>query len=763
MVTANPTTTTAYTITGSDANGCSASGTVTVTVNPLPTISVTPNTPAICIGNSVTLTANGGVNYTWTPSTGLNQTSGANVTASPTNTTTYSVTGTDANGCINTATAVVTVNPLPNIVLGPNNPTICVGGTINLTASGATNYTWSPATGLNQTTGNSVTANPGTTTQYTVVGTDANGCVNSSNITVTVNPLPVILVTPNAPSICAGSNISLTASGASSYTWSPATGLSSTTGATVTANPTNTTIYSITGTDANGCSATTSVPVTVNPLPNVIASALPATICVGDASTLTASGADTYVWSPASTLSGSSGSSVLAQPTSTTTYTVTGTDANGCQSTSNVTLTVNPSPTISITASPNTICMGGSSILTATGGATYTWSPASGLSSTSGATVNASPSATTTYTVTGTTSGGCSGTATVTINVNPVISVTALGTGAICAGSSTSLTAIASGGNGGPYFYNWTPSTGLNVTTSATVTASPSVTTTYTVTVTDNCGSPQGTAQVTVTVNPLPLVSFTVDSLSGCVPVIVNFENTSPSSFACNWNFGDNNYSSTCNPAHTFNQVGTYPVSLTITDVNGCVNTQGGITINVYPYPVADFTMGPQPTTIVLPLISFNGAASSNDVNSWTWNINNWDTLIGKQAQYAFSDTGTFPVTLYVVNQYGCEDSITKDVIILGDFTIYIPNAFTPNGDGRNEFWGPQGVGIGKNQGDFELSIFDRWGELIYITDDINKPWNGVPMGASDVAQQDTYIYKIFVKDALGEKHEYVGHFSLIK
>ncbi len=763
-VTANPTTTTTYTVTGYNGT-CSATATTTVTVNPTPTVTVTPATSSICIGNNVSLTANGASSYSWSPTTGLNQTTGATVTSQPSSagTYTYTVTGTTASGCTGTATATVTVNSLPTITLGPNNPTICAGGNIGLTASGASNYTWAPSSGLSATTGTNVTASPASTTAYTVVGTDVNGCVNTGNITVTVNSLPTVTVSPASPSICVGSNTTLTASGANTYTWSPTTGLSSATGTSVTANPSATTTYTVTGTNANGCQSTTTVTVTVNPLPNVTANAVPATICSGATTTLTANGASTYTWTPSGALSSSSGNSVTGMPTNTTTFTVAGTDVNGCQNTTTVTVTVNPSPTITTTASPNTICMGGASILTATGGASYTWSPATGLSSTTGASVSASPSSTTTYTVTGTTAGGCSGTASVTVTVNPVISVIALGTGSICAGSSTSLTAIASGGNGGPYYYLWTPANGLSTTTTSTVSASPTVTTTYTVTVTDNCGSPQGTAQVTVTVNPLPMVSFTADTTSGCAPVVVNFSNTSPTSFACAWDFGNNTYSNTCNPTNTFTQVGAYPISLTVTDANGCVNTRGEMTINVYGYPTADFSMGPQPTTIVKPLISFDGTLSSTDVTSWTWNIDNLDTLLGSQIQYAFSDTGKYPVTLYVLNQYGCLDSIVKEVVILGDFTIFIPNAFTPDGDGINDFWGPQGLGIGNNPGDYQLYIFDRWGEIIYLTDNINRPWNGIPQGGSEIAQQDSYMYRVIVRNALGEKFEYRGHFTLIK
>ncbi|MFN7015295.1 MAG: PKD domain-containing protein, partial [Bacteroidia bacterium] len=229
------------------------------------------------------------------------------------------------------------------------------------------------------------------------------------------------------------------------------------------------------------------------------------------------------------------------------------------------------------------ICAGQSATLTAVsaGALSFDWTASGGYTNT-GSSITVSPAVTTTYTVTGTTMGGCTGSATITVTVNPILNLSIIGDTILCYGNSVNLTAIASGGNGGPYFFNWSPASGLNVSNSATVTASPNVTTTYTVSVSDNCGTPMRSEQVTVIVNPLPVVSFMADTLSGCVPVTVNFTNLSPTSFACAWDFGDNTYSNTCNPTHSFNQVGTYPISLTVTDANGCVNTQGGININVY-------------------------------------------------------------------------------------------------------------------------------------------------------------------------------------
>jgi hypothetical protein len=156
-----------------------------ILVNGLPNVGVTPVAPVICRNSSVQLTASGGNSYSWTPATGLNSNTSATPTASPTGTTTYTVTGFDANGCGDTAMVTVKVNQLPNVSVTPNFPTIKTGQSVQLTASGASTYSWAPPAGLNATTGSVVTASPTVTTTYTVTGTDINNCQNSATSVVT--------------------------------------------------------------------------------------------------------------------------------------------------------------------------------------------------------------------------------------------------------------------------------------------------------------------------------------------------------------------------------------------------------------------------------------------------------------------------------------------------------------------------------------------------------------------------------------------------
>ncbi len=607
-VTATPAATTNYTVTGTTIAGCSASANLTVTVNPLPSVTISPAIATICSGSSIPLTAGGAVTYSWSPATGLSATTGAIVIASPTGTTVYTVTGTDANGCSANASKTVTVNARPTVTVGPGTITnLCPGSTVILTAGGAITYSWSPGTGLSSTTGTSVAASPTVTTIYTVTGTNAAGCTNTATKTVNVY-VPTIAISPAAPtSFCGSGSIILTASGATSYTWTPAAGLNTTTGATVTASPTVTTTYSVTGTDANGCTNSATKLITVNAIPVVAITPATATICSGASVALTASGASTYSWTPATGLSATTGATVLASPTSTITYTVTGTSIAGCTASASRLVTVNALPIISITpAGATTFCAGGSVVLNAAGGVSYTWLPTAGLTPATGATVTASPTATVTYTVTGTGANGCTKTATqlITVNPLPVLNVTPA-TAQICNGSSITLTAS------GATTYSWAPSATLSASTGATVTASPTITTTYTITGINAAGCTNTTTkQVSVIATPTVVVTPATSTVCSGVGVLLTASGADTYVWA---------------PAASLNAptgtsviatpTGTTTYIVTGTSANGCVST-GTATVNVNQLPV--IVVAPQGITKSCPGIAITLTASGAVSYAWS-------------------------------------------------------------------------------------------------------------------------------------------------
>jgi hypothetical protein len=245
-VTLSPTVTTTYSVSGNDA-GCSITGThtVSVIVNPKPTVTANPIATVVCAGTNVTLSGGGAANYVWSGGV-IN-----GIAFVPSTTATYTVLGTDANTCTNTAVASVTVNPLPNVQINGmsnGNPDICIGSSILLNASGANTYTWNTSQTTITASHITVTVDP-TSYVFNLTGIDVNGCTNSTTITFNINALPTITV--NNATICAGTTATLTANGATTYTWS-----TNATGATITPSPTITTTYTVTGTDVNSCTNT---------------------------------------------------------------------------------------------------------------------------------------------------------------------------------------------------------------------------------------------------------------------------------------------------------------------------------------------------------------------------------------------------------------------------------------------------------------------------------------------------------------------------
>ncbi|WP_430404782.1 gliding motility-associated C-terminal domain-containing protein [Fluviicola sp.] len=343
----NPTMNQTYTVTGTDANGCVNTDQVDLVVNPLPTVSAgAPQ--AVCQGASVILSGSGAQSYTWNNSV----TNGISFT--PGSTQTYTVTGTDANGCQNTGQVVVTVNPLPLVEAGLPQA-VCQGTSVTLSGSGAQSYTWNNG-GIDN-----VPFTPNATLTYTCTGTDANGCQNTDQVIVTVNPSPTVNA-GNDQAVCAGTSITLSASGASNYVWNNGVtnGIAFTPGSTQT--------YTVT-VSANGCQSTDQVTVTVNALPIVNAGA-DQSICIGSELTLSGSGAQNYIWN------NGVADGVSFTPGSTQTYTVTGTDANGCTDTDQITVTIVLIPNASVSADVTN----GSPTLTvnfdnnSTNASTYHWS-----------------------------------------------------------------------------------------------------------------------------------------------------------------------------------------------------------------------------------------------------------------------------------------------------------------------------------------------------------------------------------------------------
>ncbi|MCB9230380.1 MAG: gliding motility-associated C-terminal domain-containing protein [Bacteroidia bacterium] len=405
-----PALTTTYTVTGMAANGCTDTAHITVNVNQLPPVAINASDDTVCVGEFVTLSGAGANTYSW--NNGISN----GVAFQPATTTTYTLTGTDGNNCVNTAQLTVQVNPNPSVGAVSTLDTACQGDYVTLNGTGASLYTWD----------NGVTNNnpfqPASTTTYQVIGTDANGCIDSALIEIVVNPSLTVSISATQDTVCQGNALTLTASGAAAYNWD--NGISN--GVAFTPAATNT--YTVIGSNPSGCADTAQITIQVNPNPVVGALTSADTICAGDNVTLSGTGASTYAWSNGVT------NGLPFQPGATATYTVTGTDPNGCQGTAQIAVVIRPALNVMGFADNNPICLGEFVTLNGTGATTFQWD--------NGVTNNVpfQPAATTTYTVTGTSPQSCPDTGQVTVVVHPLPVVQALASqNLVCEGNSLTL------------------------------------------------------------------------------------------------------------------------------------------------------------------------------------------------------------------------------------------------------------------------------------------------------------------------------------
>ncbi len=507
------------------SNTCTGKDTVTVKVNPLPNINAGPDL-SVCLGNTTTLTASGGTIYVW--STNVTATS---ISVTPTFQSTYTVTGTDANGCSKADSAIVFVNALPVVSAG-TDVSICSGNTATLTGSGGQTYSWN--TGATTTT---IVVTLTAQTSYTVTGTNASGCTNVDSVIVFINASPVVSAGPDV-SVCTGNTATLTGSGAQTYNWS--TGATTT---TIFVSPTSQSTYTVTGTNASGCTNSDSAIVFVNSLP-VVSAGADVSVCIGNAATLTGSGAQIYSWSPPGTLSNPNISNPVATTTSSTTYTLTATDANSCSNMDTVNVTVLALPVVTST-NDTAICAGDSVPLNASGGVGYTWAPASSLNNPTISNPVATPTISTTYTVNLTGANGCLNSDTIKVLVNPLPVIDAGVNTVLCPGDSVALTAT------GGISYVWTPSAGLSNPNISNPNATPTIVTTYSVTGTDVNGC-KNIDSVNVSIGIIPTANFGYTLSLACDGMIAQFQDSSLNANAWSWNFGDGASSSQQNPVHTF-------------------------------------------------------------------------------------------------------------------------------------------------------------------------------------------------------------------
>ncbi|MEJ8755651.1 T9SS type A sorting domain-containing protein [Pontibacter sp. H259] len=495
----------------------------------------------LCEGGSAQLQASGGVTYSWAPATGLSAANIANPVASPATTTTYTVTVTNAEGCTAADQVVVTVEPGPTASISANGPTtICQGSTIILTANSRTGYTYQwlrNGSVINQATGNTYTAS--TTGDYAVVVKNSSGCSATSTF-IKVTVAPGVTASAGADKeICAGESIQLTATAGTTYSWSPATGLSATNIANPIASPATTTTYTVTVSNANGCSATDQVIVKVNAAPVASITPVGATIfCEGASVVLNATqGAGyTYQWlKDGNPINQATGSSFTTFAEGSFTVRVT-----------NGSCTITSAPVIVTVNKPATVNAGTSQSVCANAGAvTLTgFSPAGGAWTGTGVTTAGvfTPATagvgthTLTYTVT---QNGCTATATKTVTVQPAVATPGIisGDASVCAGTTNLTYSIAAVSNADTY--TWTVPQGFTITaghgTTSIKVTSGSTSGSITVKATNDCGT-SAASSITVSTTAQPAVSITAQgNTTFCEGGVVVLKATTGSDYTYQW------------------------------------------------------------------------------------------------------------------------------------------------------------------------------------------------------------------------------------
>lgn len=610
-------------------------------------------------------------------------------------------------------------------------------------------YQWDAATG-NQT-GQTATNLPAGT--YSCIVTGAGACNEVDTAVVTITGSGLAFTMTSTPSNCTGNTGSATATPSSAgqftYTWNTTP---------VQTNQTATSLPSgyavVTVTDTSGCTATDSIMVgLIGGFPTTMNFTSPD--CFGatnGSATVTPNGGTgpySYSWNTTPVQTNQTAANIGAG-----TYIVTVTDSTGCSTQDTVQLTQPTQVTASITFNPPA-CFGdlnGDATVTGAGGGgqyTYLW-----VTTPVQTTQTATGLGAGNYSVVVTDSAGCPATANVTITQPAALGATMSAVPpSVCLGGCSTISGNITGGTPG-YTYNWMPGSLAGSSNSVC----PPATTTYTLTTTDANGCSR-IDSVTVTVLLPPVISFTADTFQGCAPLCVNFTNNTPNTQSAVWFYGDGPAFGT-SPNYCY-PPGTFDVSLIVVGTNGCSDTLTQLAyIQAFPSPTASFVAPTMPISEWESMVCFTDA--STGAVSWSWNFNDPNDPTGSTDQdpcHDFAATGTYCVDLLVTNANGCTDTTEECIEIYPETTLYIPNAFTPNGSGPNELFMPVGIGITNEN--YKFMVFDRWGMLIYESNTWGEGWDGTFKG--NPCQEDVYVWKLRCIDVLGKKHTLIGHVSLIR
>jgi gliding motility-associated-like protein len=675
----------------------------------------------------------------------------------PVATTTYTVTVTDAIGNIATADVTVEILPLPQLDFTVTD-VLCNGGsdgTATVIPSVATppfTHVWN--TTPPQATATAVGLSIGT---YTVTTTDDNGCTSSADVSLN-EPVELTVSFTTTPANCGEADGSATAdpaggTGPYTFAWDTAPVQSTATATGIVAGP-----RSVTVTDANGCTVTGIAVVPSIGGADLSSSFTDATcngFADGTATVLAANGTEpySYSWNTAPAQNTATATGLVAGS-----YTVTVTEGNGCSGFVEVIISEPTAVLPEVTTIPGSCGLpNGTATATASGGV----GPYSFLWDTDPAQTDATATGLIAgiYTVTVTDAAGCIGSvAGEVINVpGPVAGFVGED---VCLGSATTFQNTSVNGS----TWEWDMGDGTlypQENIQHTYLADGQYTVTLTVTDLSGCSD---TFSGQVRVDPVPVAAFVGDPLQGCAPLVTAFQNTGSSvGPTCVWDFWDGNTSTDCvAPSHTYANAGCYDVTLTVTEFGCSSSSTIPQMVCVDPVPAADFSIDPNPALVTSPFVLYSDRTIGASSFEWLFTGGSPETsdVPIVSVDYTGQEPGLYDVCLFVTNDAGCADTLCRILILRDELRVHVPNSFTPDGDGVNDMFIPVLTGHGDDK--YLFSIYNRWGELIFETQDPTVGWDGTMPGT--LAQDGVYVWRLRVNAIVGaEIQEFTGHVTLVR
>ncbi|RMG79825.1 MAG: hypothetical protein D6707_07460 [Bacteroidetes bacterium] len=709
----------------------------------------------------VLITTTNTTNFNWNTGAYMDNPNSITPTICPTQDTSYILTVYDNFNCFTSDTVNITVAPPFNYSITGTDAT-CYGvsnGTAIITPEGTLSeytYTWDNG----QTTNNADNLSP--TLHCVTVSNTA--CTQVACVTISTLGGFVVTVSgtnPTCNGFSDGEAFSTVTGGTTPYTYTWSNGETTDAISALTQGT-----YALSVTSSEGCFDRDTIILTNPPVPTITPVTITEASCWGlcDAKALITVTSGTmpfqFIWSSGNT------TAYLDSALCAGSYNVIVVDTFACSDTLNFNI-IEPDRIVVNVSGDDTICFNNSATIYATpsgGNGDYLFNWENGLFTTD--TITIYPIVPTTYTVQVTDKNGCTGDTSYTVFVRPPLSSSIPQKDTICSGDSIILSINISGGDG-KYSALWQPTLGINNVNALNPKVSPAYTTTYQVTITDGCNSPAITDEIKVIVGEYPSFRINPPTVSrACSPIAAELSvDTIQLGYQYLWNYGDGKKELVdFNPVgHLYTKPGCYDVSLVVTSDLGCADTvMERCLIKVYPNPKADFSLSNYEPTLLNPAVRF---INNSDIgNKWEWDFGDGETSDDYDPLHIYEDTGKYLIRLVMMTQYGCVDTAEFELYVDWESEVYIPNAFTPDGDGFNEEIGPKFI-AGTEFENYEWIIFNRFGEIIFQTTDPHEKWNGAVNNSGSISPSGVYVYRMVyqMKGGKGSNNPRWGTITLLK